>query len=120
MRIYTFIFLILLTLIFGCSSSNSVISPKPDTNPVNSAIYLVDGTNSLGLFNLHVNPEELTAELIPLRESSLIDTLEVVDITNFLLLAPCSDCAKINSVSIVGKYALKETLPLVIKDMQPM
>jgi N-acetylneuraminic acid mutarotase len=65
----------------------------PDGSPAS-------GTGALGVFNLLVNADEISAELIPLRQNSLTDTLEVVDITNFLAMAPCTDCAKIRSISI--------------------
>ena len=55
---------------------------------------------TLGLFNLHINPSGTTAELTSMRSGALTDVLEVVDITNFMTLAPCFDCVKINSVSL--------------------
>ena len=56
------------------------------------------GRGILGLFDLTVTPE--SASLASLRQSSLTDVLEVVDITNFLSLAPCADCVKVKSVAI--------------------
>ena len=58
------------------------------------------GMGALGIFSLSVNADEISAELTPLRQNSLTDVLEVVDITNFLRMAPCTDCAKIGSISI--------------------
>lgn len=57
------------------------------------------GYGALGIFNLHVDPLNLSAELTSLRSSSLQDVLEVVDITNFLRMAPCTNCVKLRSVS---------------------
>jgi hypothetical protein len=59
-----------------------------------------EGDGLLGLFNLHIDPDDLKAELISTRNSALTDVLEVVDITNFLRMAPCTDCVKLRSVSI--------------------
>jgi hypothetical protein len=58
------------------------------------------GIGTLGLFSVHVNPTDLTGEMQSLRTGSLTDVLETVDITNFMTLAPCSDCAKLHSISI--------------------
>ena len=58
------------------------------------------GMGMLGLFSLHVDPVNVKAEFASLRSGALTDVLEVVDITNFLMLAPCVDCAKIESISL--------------------
>lgn len=58
------------------------------------------GAGVLGLYSLHLDTSSISAELIPLRETTLTDVLEKVDITNFLSMAPCTDCAKLNSVSL--------------------
>jgi hypothetical protein len=58
------------------------------------------GMGALGLFNLSIDSANGTAELASLRQTALADVLEVVDITNFLQMSPCYDCAKIGAVSI--------------------
>jgi outer membrane protein assembly factor BamB len=96
-------------IIAGCSSQSSPTTPAetslsgqplvgvserfPDGSPAS-------GMGALGIFDLSVNADEISAELTPIRQNSLTDVLEVVDITNFLMMAPCSDCAKIGSISI--------------------
>jgi len=105
--------LIFALLIFGCSNTNNPITSSSSSDKKLSYDYLpvgitdcfIDGSiaggmGTLGLFQLHLNPSNLTGELTSFRESSLKDALEVVDITNFLQLAPCTDCAKIKSVSL--------------------
>ena len=105
---------LLLLIIIGCSSGgNSPIINESTGNPtIVSALMPVGvsdwnrdgsalaGMGALGMFNLHVEPDSVTAELTSLRNGALTDVLEVVDITNFLTLAPCFDCAKIKSVSL--------------------
>ncbi len=104
------IFLIVIVIVFsGCSSAEK--NPI-DTNSLTDEriqIGITDwdsqgnisaGTGTLGLFNLSINPEKVSAEIIPFRNLSLTDVLEVVDITNFLQLAPCTDCIKLQSVSL--------------------
>jgi hypothetical protein len=99
--------------ILGCSGSGNPIASSDrspgdlsyNSPPVAVTDYFTDGSvaggmGSLGLFQLHVDPINLTGELTSLRRSALTDVLEAVDITNFLRLAPCTDCAKLKSISI--------------------
>ncbi len=105
--------IMLLTLIVtGCSSvkSNPIQSDNGNVIincnlPVGISSRFPDGSPSegfgvMGLFTLDINPVESTAELNPVRKTTLTDTLEVIDITNFLSVSPCTDCAKIHSVSL--------------------
>jgi hypothetical protein len=106
-----FAFLVFL-MAMGCSNGgNSPLTPSdiastiPGSNPIFVSDWDVDGnpiggTGTLGLFELNLNPDESSAELTPLRRTSLIDTLEIIDITNFMQIAPCTTCAKINSVGL--------------------
>ena len=81
----------------GISSINSLPPGVTDTFPDGTPSA---GMGALGLFNLHINPSPLSAELTSLRNAALTDVLEAVDITNFLRLAPCSNCARIKTVSL--------------------
>ena len=108
--------LILLIICASCSSGGGLVAPDEsndivlkgyDSLPVLVSDYDSDGNPAggwgiLGLFQLVGNPEIENIELIPLRNSTLTDTLEVVDITNFLTLAPCTDCAKIENVEMTS------------------
>ena len=71
----------------------SVTDGFPDGSPAG-------GMGMLGVFNLSIDPANVSADLIPVRQTALTDVLEVVDITNFLQMAPCTDCAKIKSVAL--------------------
>jgi hypothetical protein len=89
----------------GFEQNENRIDALNNTMPVGVIDRFTDGSpasgyGSLGLFTLHLDTSTISAELIPLRSSASTDTLEVVDITNFLSMAPCSDCAKIKSVSV--------------------
>lgn len=111
--ILSLIAIIFTVAILGCSNSLNPIT-QPDSPgkisgynslPVAVSDMTPDGKVSggmgvLGLFEMHINPSDLTGELTSLRKSSLEDVLEVVDVTNFMKLAPCADCAKIFSVSL--------------------
>jgi len=104
--------LMLFSCIFGCSNGNNPLTAPDPLNqdlaskhlPVGISDTFIDGSpaggiGTLGLFSLIIYPQDNKAELIPLRQSTLTDVLEVVDITNFLSLAPCTDCAKLHSIS---------------------
>jgi hypothetical protein len=109
------IFILLLLVAFaawGCSSGSQNPSHPGNTDlssietiPVGVIDRLPDGSPSegfglMGIYTLNLNSHDATAELNPIRRSSLTDTLESVDITYFLHLAPCTDCAKMKSVSL--------------------
>ena len=100
----------LFLLFSGCSGYDSGLTPeKPELHinalPVGVSDFTPDGAPSggmgaLGLFNLRVDPIGMTADMTSLRQSSLVDCLEIVDITNFLRMAPCTNCVKIKSVAL--------------------
>ena len=105
--------LLIITLFIGCSKGQGIMTPEDnfeklftfENQSVGVSDYFTDGTpaagmGALGLFQLNIDPEKKSAELISLRQGALTDVLEVVDITNFLSLAPCTDCAKIKSVEL--------------------
>ena len=77
----------------------------------------VAGYGALGIFSVHVDKDTLTGDMTPLRETASTDVLEVVDITNFMQMAPCSDCAKLMSIEIdadnnlVLKIGIKHPFP---------
>ena len=104
-------------IICGCSSGHQPVTPDSlNQDNANVAITInsmpvfvsdisldgspLEGMGALGVFQLEINPSDNSAELISLRQSALTDVLEVVDITNFLQLAPCTDCVKIQSISL--------------------
>ena len=67
---------------------------------LNEAGKPVEGMGALGLFHVSVNPDEMTVDLSSLRKVSSQDVLEIVDITNFMQMSPCTDCVKIKSISL--------------------
>ncbi len=113
MRYLFFVTIALSLLVCGCSSNSSDSLQNPltpaflesESMPVGVCDRFSDGSPAagfgvMGVYNLALNPEKMSAELTSLRTGALTDTLEVVDITNFLSMAPCTDCAKIKSVSL--------------------
>lgn len=97
--------MILLFALFGCSSGENPLTPsgsssvdnKSSDNQLASA-DIAGGASLMGLFEIALDLESETGEIISLRKSSLSDVLEVVDITSFMSVLPCIDCARIESV----------------------
>ena len=107
-----FIFIYAACYVFaGCSGSDIPTSPEPmafDADgflPVGVSDYDSNGNplagyGSLGLFEIHVNIETLEGEITPFRTTASADVLEIVDITNFLQVAPCTECVKLRSIAL--------------------
>ena len=108
----TMLLIAILLILTGCGNgSSSVLQPvHPVLNadqPILVGVTEFDeggnpasGVGALGIFSLRLDKGELIADLSPLRNVALTDVLEIVDITNFLQMAPCTDCVKIKSVSL--------------------
>ncbi len=110
---YSTFLLVCALLLSGCSSGNMPVVPDNEpiglfsssSLPVGVSSLFSDGSpaagnGALGLFQVHINSNNLSGEMTSIRKASLTDVLEVVDITNFLQMAPCSDCAKLESISL--------------------
>jgi hypothetical protein len=115
LRLISFIVIVVSFVLTGCSAGDRTppLPGEPFADNYESigptAVGVSDydttgnpsgGVGTLGLFSVHVNPTDLTGEMSSLRKGSLTDVLETVDITNFMTLSPCSDCAKLHSISI--------------------
>lgn len=101
-------------VVFGCSSGGSqplIPNETPDTSYTGLNIpigvtdwsedgYPVEGMGVLGAYNCSVTPERLAADISPIRKINSTDVLEVVDVSNFLQLNPCTDCVKVKSVAL--------------------
>jgi hypothetical protein len=112
-RFPLFILLLITAIWTGCGSSSNPLTPAdnpPDyiSQPDLVSSALPDGSRSgmLGLFMGHLDRNSLTGELVPIRESMSKDVFEIIDITNFLTLEPCLDCARIKSVYLTDDNKL--------------
>jgi hypothetical protein len=105
--------LILVSLFFiSCSASNDPINPsslagdKPGnpTDSIASNSDIAENTSSypgaFGAWKIHVNPEDLSAEIIPARTASAIGNIFDADLSQFLMKSPCSNCLRISSVRL--------------------
>ncbi len=115
--LFTFYFIIIGLIGNGCSKGvDSPLTPENINQSINSPVTVLDnlptsfsdflpdggstGVGALGVFDVNVDPVELTAGISSLRTGSAIGDSYIVDISNFLSITPCADCVKIDSISI--------------------
>jgi hypothetical protein len=98
--------------ILGCSSgSNSPVSNLDTSLEIDNVdslpLWVSDsysdgsphaGMGVLGLFEISIDSEKEKADITSLRSGALTDVLEVIDITNFMTLAPCVDCVSLKGI----------------------
>ena len=109
-HIFLIIGLMILLSVLGCSGGKSPVLPsgtgqKTDSTPIDIFQESTDpspyfSAGLLGIFSGHIDAANLTGELVPFRDMQNQDVLEVVDLTNFLHLAPCTNCVKVHSVQL--------------------
>ena len=101
----------------GLASIGDAPAPPVYVTSRDSSGNPVAGMGLMGIFAGRINLPTMQGELTSLRQGSMTDTLEVVDITNFLQLAPCSNCVKMSSISLdpdghpVVKIGIKHPFP---------
>lgn len=116
----------------SCGSSSEPVSPGSSfvDNPeidfplfvsdVNADGTPISGGGAFGVFAVHVDSETLEYDMTPLRTnaSSTKDVLEVIDITNFMTIWPCTDCASLLEVGYGGtngilklRFGIKHPFP---------
>ena len=107
--IYLIFTVLIVALMASCSASQPASPGQPGNTTETSSLPVwvsdsslgnPEGMGVMGLFSVSVNTDSMKGEIVSMRTGALTDTLEVVDITNFLQLAPCSNCVKIKSVSL--------------------
>jgi len=110
----SFFVLGILFLMAGCSGNPSPLTPWDNPSPTAKSysslpVAVSDydskgnptaGLGILGVFNVHLDRDTLTGSLSSLRNAGSTDVLEVVDISNFLRMAPCTNCVKLMSVEL--------------------
>jgi N-acetylneuraminic acid mutarotase len=111
----------ILFLMFSCSEvPGSVIPADNDLTGISNVPLLVSeydssgralaGQGLLGLFSLRLETDPLLVELTPLRTANLTDSLEFMDITNYLTLVPCKRCVNIKSVGLDSSGRIMMTI----------
>jgi hypothetical protein len=88
----------MIILILGCSSDSA--NPALTSPASEFSIKSLAENSTLGIYVLNIDKSSLFAQLTSLRKPAHTDVLEAVDLTNFLAMSPCIDCAKIASVGL--------------------
>ena len=101
--------LVMIALILGCSGGGTPITPDKspeslDSVPIIGLTDTNDTFNAIGLmgaYELYINPDDLSAELVNKRVSSIGEDYIVSGIA-FFTVVPCADCLKIAGIGLVG------------------
>jgi hypothetical protein len=119
MRICIFVVYLvaILMLSLGCSSGggHNPVTPEPQSEGLAQPVVIpsemsafpysvsnsdqLSGTGVFGVYNLQLDYDSLTADLIPVRNGSALGDMYQADITGFLS-SLCSDCLQIVGVSL--------------------
>jgi len=106
-------FLIMLLVVAGCSGSSPVtpgkipdsISSLPIIAPTQSG-DLLNATGLLGAYELSVDPQKATGELVAMRTSTVGESY-IVEGGSYFTISPCSNCLKIKSIEMTNEGYIK-------------
>ena len=107
-----FMILVPVVLLAACSGGANPVSPGTAGLPDVSArmpVYvsqvsdnLIAGTGVLGLYQVTIDPGNLTYEVNQVRTSSFVPNEYEIDLTTALTVKICKDCFRINSIGLAG------------------
>ena len=63
---------------------------------------MIAGTAALGMYQVMIDTDGMSCEIVPLRVSSFVPKEYEVDLTNTLTTTFCKDCFKITSIGLAG------------------
>lgn len=124
MRFFLYLTLIFPILVFvSCSGGdNPAVPGDSDGTP---PIQEISGMKSkspdggkqgvLGVWEIHINRETLSTEIIPARNAHAIGDFFDADLSQFLTVSPCSDCLWIRSIS----FPSEDQIALAIQMRHP-
>ncbi len=112
MRQFTYLLLVIAVWLAGCSSGDNPLAPgssagtQDDASGLSPGIIglsdtgdIISAIGMMGAWELAINPDELTANLVAKR-SGAIGEAYIVSGMAFFTINPCTDCLKLESVSI--------------------
>ena len=73
------LFFVAMMMLLGCSGGSNPVVPATGGNNDNQAVY--DGGTNLGAFTLTLDPDNLTATVVPVDREAAINVSNYVDIT---------------------------------------
>jgi hypothetical protein len=112
---YLPVIILVMAIITGCSSNlNTIMPPEPDSTVAQEQISKSDLPNDRGIFGVwrvEINPDSLTADLTPARNSLTREVMAIGDIydsdlSQFLTVSPCENCLDINGIYVDGYDSL--------------
>ncbi|MFH1514039.1 MAG: hypothetical protein ABIG42_01125, partial [bacterium] len=114
MKLYSYLFIILLTCLtlVSCSSKGTAVITgdeefKGNTPPVSETTKPPETNgnpyrNVFGAWKVRLEPETMSAELIPARNAVAIGDIFDADLSQFLTVFPCANCLRISSFNPTG------------------
>ncbi|MFH1515883.1 MAG: SBBP repeat-containing protein [bacterium] len=124
MRLFAIVFCITFFLLTGCSNGKSPVIPGAITELDNSSPLAeisssggpYSGIGLLGAYELTINSNDKSIELIPKRSSTIGESFTVNGLV-FFTKTPCFDCFNIKSLKwlndgIILKFEIKHPLPM--------
>jgi len=105
--------MLLLFLLTSCSKSSNPLTPGQmelngsDENPVvvaDSQMPVNPYRGVFGAWEVNVDVENLTAEIIPARNAQVIGDIYDADLLQFLTVSPCANCIRITKIAIEDWY----------------
>ena len=104
------ILIVIILLILGCSGNSPDLQKDSNTNPISTS-EKVDSSayypNVFGAWKIHLDGKNLSAEIIPSRNSQKIGDIYDSDLSQFLTVSPCADCLAITRVIMDREYNLR-------------
>ncbi len=103
--------LFLFAILWGCSSKSPIepdISVQPSSTDDAFPLIISEGDESgkpvgrglMGAFDLHVDTQNLSAELVPIRTALREGDAFLTALSYYFTSVPCKDCLRIDSVSV--------------------
>jgi hypothetical protein len=98
--------IILSTLLFSCSGSTNPVSleDSQEVNAYATAKIPYPDRGVFGAWKIRIDPQTLTAEIIPARNARAIGNIFDSDLSQFLTVAPCETCLRITHVQFNMDY----------------
>jgi hypothetical protein len=102
-------FVAMLAMMLGCSGGSPVGLDKEagtlDSIPVIGLSEVGDTFNAVGLlgaYEIYINPESMSADLVAKRTSTAIGDSYVISGLPFFTMTPCADCVKLTGVALTS------------------
>jgi len=88
--------------LFGCSSRNPIQNQNPILlSNIEETREQISSTGIFGIYELNIDSDKVTAELVSKRETSIGESL-MVNGMSFFTTQPCRDCLSIRSLGLDG------------------